>query len=101
MFPAIFLDRDGILIEDKGCISKPSQVTFYKQTFDAVKLLSKDYKLFIVTNQSWISKGDIFFEEAAKVNNFIKNTIVGYYNTQQQFLRLKVSQPCESSLPLQ
>ena len=75
MFPAIFLDRDGTLIEDKGCISKPSQVTFYKQTFDAVKLLSKDYKLFIVTNQSWISKGDISFEEAAKVNNFIKNVI--------------------------
>lgn len=72
MYSAVFLDRDGTLIEDNGCISKTSEVMFYQQTIEAVKLLNKKYKIFIVTNQSWISKGVVSFEQVLEVNHFIK-----------------------------
>ena len=76
MYPAVFLDRDGTLIEDNGCISKTSEVVFYKQTVEALKLLCMKYKLFIVTNQSWISKGNVSLEEVSKVNYFIKEQFI-------------------------
>jgi len=68
--PAIFLDRDGTLIEDAGFLRDVAQVDFYPQTFSALRRLA-DFALFIVTNQSGIAKGQIRIEEARAVNDYV------------------------------
>jgi histidinol-phosphate phosphatase family protein len=68
--PAVFLDRDGTLIEDAGFLRHAAQVDFYPQTFSALRRLG-DYMLFIVTNQSGIAQGHIRAEEARAVNDYV------------------------------
>jgi histidinol-phosphate phosphatase family protein len=68
--PAVFLDRDGILMEDAGFLRDVAQVDFYPQTFSALRRLG-DFVLFIVTNQSGIAKGHIRTEEARAVNDHV------------------------------
>lgn len=69
--PALFLDRDGTIIEDRGHLSDPSQVCFYPETIDALHRLEKDFALFIITNQSGISSGIIRHEDARRVNEHV------------------------------
>ncbi len=69
--PAIFLDRDGTIIDDIGHIKHPSDVVFYPFTFKALKLLQKHFLLFIITNQSGIAKEIITENEANVVNRYI------------------------------
>lgn len=68
--PAVFLDRDGTIIDDAGFLRDVSQVEFYPQTFEALRRL-EGFVLFIVTNQSGIAKGHIRTEEARTVNDFV------------------------------
>lgn len=60
---AIFLDRDGVINQDTGYISKRDDFIFIDGAIDAMKLLKeKGYQLVIVTNQSGIARG-LFSEE--------------------------------------
>lgn len=72
--PAIFLDRDGTLIEDRGHLRSASEVVFFPGTIPALRLLQKRFKLFIVTNQTGIGEGTITPAEADRVNDhFLKH----------------------------
>jgi len=71
MNKAIFLDRDGTIIKDKGYINSPKDVIFYDFTFNSLRKLQQDYKLFIVTNQQGIAKGLIDHEELGEIHNYI------------------------------
>ena len=71
MKPAIFLDRDGTLIEDRGYLRKKEEVCFYPFTVDALKRLQPSYLLFIVTNQTCISEGLVSREEVDAVNRHV------------------------------
>jgi len=75
MKQAIFLDRDGTMIKDKGFLSEPSKVAFYSFTVKALKLLQKKFELFIVTNQCGIANGIISKNEVERVNGFIIDTL--------------------------
>jgi len=69
--PAVFLDRDGTLIEDRGHLGDPSQVAFYPETFPALRRLGGQFLLFIVTNQNGIAKGVTTPEGVRRVNDFV------------------------------
>lgn len=74
MNKAIFLDRDGVIINnDKHYyIYKPKDIEYVADIFDAVAQFSKNgYLLFIVTNQGGISKGEYTIADAEAVNNHI------------------------------
>lgn len=73
--PAIFLDRDGTIIEDLGYIKNPSDVVFYQTSFKALSILQKHFLLFIITNQSGISKGLITDKEVKKVNEYLLESL--------------------------
>ena len=71
MNKAIFLDRDGTIIKDKGYISKVNDVIFYPFTFKSLRELQKEFLLFIVTNQAGIGKGLIQPDEMHAIHQHI------------------------------
>ena len=72
---AVFLDRDGTIIEDRGHLRDPSEVIFFTETFEALRELQKRFLLFIVTNQSGIAKGLITPEDVDCVNAHVITTL--------------------------
>ncbi len=68
---AVFLDRDGTLIEDRGWLREPADVVFLADTFDALRALQDVALLFIVTNQSGIAKGLLTAAQADAVNRHV------------------------------
>lgn len=74
-FPAIFLDRDGTIIQDNGYIDNLLDVEFFPYTFEALRLLQNHFLLFIITNQSGISKGFISESKVQAVNRYIAQTL--------------------------
>ncbi len=69
--PAIFLDRDGTLIEDRGNLSHPNQVVFLPGAIQALQVLRDDFAFFVVTNQSGVAKGHLTLEQVAAVNAYV------------------------------
>jgi D-glycero-D-manno-heptose 1,7-bisphosphate phosphatase len=58
MKPAVFLDRDGTMIDDVGYLDSLSRVAFYPWTVDAVRALNgAGLGVVVVTNQSGIARG--------------------------------------------
>ncbi len=58
MTPAIFLDRDGTLIDDPGFLSEPEAVHLLPGVSAALRRLQQaGYRLVVVSNQSGIGRG--------------------------------------------
>jgi len=68
---AVFLDRDGTLIEDRGHLRAPCEVAIFPDTVEALKRLQPSFQLFIVTNQSGVAKGALSLDEADRVNKHV------------------------------
>lgn len=63
MHKAVFLDRDGTIIEDPGYLSRPEQVRFLPGAIEGLRRMQEaGYLLVIITNQSGIARG-YFTEE--------------------------------------
>ena len=61
--PAVFLDRDGTLIEDVGFLARVEQVQLYPWTIAAVQRLNQaGLPVVVTTNQSGVARG--FLTEA-------------------------------------
>jgi len=77
MFPAIFLDRDGVIIENQSnYIRSWEDVTFIPGALAAlVKASTSKYKIIIVTNQSAIGRGIISRQTADGINRRIAEVI--------------------------
>jgi D-glycero-D-manno-heptose 1,7-bisphosphate phosphatase len=68
---AVFLDRDGTIIEDVGYIKDPVDIKIYPESYKALDILKDKFLLFIITNQSGISKGFTTEDEVNEVNKRI------------------------------
>jgi L-threonylcarbamoyladenylate synthase len=71
MKPAVFLDRDGTIIEDRGHLRMPSEVVFYPDSVRALVKLQEHFLLFIVTHQPGISAGVLRAEDVDRVNGHV------------------------------
>jgi D-glycero-D-manno-heptose 1,7-bisphosphate phosphatase len=80
MFPAIFLDRDGVLIENRDdYVREWSHVTLLPNAIDALTGFHRaGFKIIIVTNQSAVGRGMMTFHEAQKINERLVKTIGEY-----------------------
>jgi len=66
---AIFLDRDGTLIQEKEYLHRPEEVAILPGAAAALRRLQEaGFKLFIVSNQSGVGRGRFTLEDVAKVN---------------------------------
>lgn len=69
---AVFLDRDGTLIEDKNYLHCPEEVVIYPGVGPALKRLQDaGFKLFIVTNQSGVGRGYFTLEDVQRVHEHL------------------------------
>ena len=68
---AVFVDRDGTLIDDTGYLGDPAGIVFYPGVPESLKRLREaGYRLVVVTNQSGIGRG-YFDEETAILVNYV------------------------------
>jgi len=67
---AVFLDRDGTLIDDVPYLSDPAKVRLLPEVPEALRLLaSAGYRLIVVTNQSGIGRGYYTEHDMHRVND--------------------------------
>ncbi len=57
MKKAAFLDRDGTINEDIGWLFSEDKIEFIPGSIEALRILQKQYLLFIITNQPGIEQG--------------------------------------------
>jgi D-glycero-D-manno-heptose 1,7-bisphosphate phosphatase len=73
MYPAIFLDRDGTIIEERNYISRPEEVVILPGAVSGLQeLQAAEFKLFIVSNQSGVGRGYFTLADVEKVNEHIR-----------------------------
>jgi D-glycero-D-manno-heptose 1,7-bisphosphate phosphatase len=60
MRPAVFLDRDGTIIEERGYLDRLELLELFPFTVDAIRLLNRaGYATVVITNQGGIGRGII------------------------------------------
>ena len=84
---AVFLDRDGTIIEDEIYLNDVNKIRYLPHTFEALKLLQDlNYKLIVVTNQSGLARGFVEIDKLKAIHKKIYQDgakrgveIVGFY----------------------
>jgi D-glycero-D-manno-heptose 1,7-bisphosphate phosphatase len=67
---AVFIDRDGTIIEDADYCSHPKQVKVFPGVSEALRLLkSHGFKIIVITNQSGIGRGFFTVDEYRSVES--------------------------------
>lgn len=56
--PAVFLDRDGTLLEEAGYLDRLERLIFFPYSIDAIRLLNRaGLSVVVITNQAGIARG--------------------------------------------
>jgi D,D-heptose 1,7-bisphosphate phosphatase len=73
---AIFLDRDGTLMEDPGYINHPDQVKLLDGVAEAlIELRAMGYLLIVVTNQSAVARGIVSEKVLGEIHNRLRQVL--------------------------
>jgi D-glycero-D-manno-heptose 1,7-bisphosphate phosphatase len=73
---AVFLDRDGTLIEDKDYLHRPEEVVIFPGAADALqRLQDAGFLLIMVTNQSGIGRGYFTLADCEKVHEHLQREL--------------------------
>ena len=71
--PALFLDRDGVIVEEKGYIVNFRDIKLIKGSANLIKKANKiGLKVFIVTNQSAIARGLLKLSTYKKISDHLE-----------------------------
>ncbi|HEY0461850.1 MAG TPA: HAD family hydrolase [Pyrinomonadaceae bacterium] len=74
--PAVFIDRDGTLIEEVNFLHRVEELQFFPFTDESVKLLKENgFLVVLVTNQSGIGRGIYTVEEMNAVHDAIQDDL--------------------------
>jgi len=69
---AVFLDRDGTIIEERNYVRTPEDVVIFPSAPAALtRLLNAGFRLFIVTNQSGVGRGYFTLADVERVNKHL------------------------------
>ncbi len=76
LFPAIFIDRDGVICKEKSYITSLEQMEIYPFAQEAVRRLrDAGFKTIIVTNQSAVGRGMMSEETLKQINEYLQKII--------------------------
>lgn len=76
MRPAVFLDRDGVINEEIGHLTRADQLRLLPGASDAIKRLNDhDVPVVVVTNQSVVARGLCTEEDVIAVNRALDNLL--------------------------
>jgi histidinol-phosphate phosphatase family protein len=68
--PAIFLDRDGTIIEQVSYLTRPEQIKLIPGTAEAIRMLhGAGYRIAVVTNQPVIARGDSTPQQLLRIHD--------------------------------
>lgn len=71
---AVFLDRDGVLIEERNYLHRVEDVVFISAAAPALRRLSDaGFLLFVVTNQSGVGRGFFSMADVKKVHAHLEH----------------------------
>ena len=74
--PAVFLDRDGTLIEDVGYVDSVKRLQLYPWSIESVRLLRRSgYAVVIVTNQAGVARGMVKEQAVSDVYELIQKRL--------------------------
>lgn len=77
MTPAVFLDRDGTLVDDPGFLSDPDAVHLLAGVAAALRRLQQaGYRLVVVSNQSGIGRGLLTVAQVEAVHRELDRQLV-------------------------
>lgn len=75
-FPAIFLDRDGVLIEDVHLLIRPEQIRILPNVAKALSEFKKvGFKLIVVSNQTVVARGLASEADVHRINSDIEKLL--------------------------
>ena len=78
MNAAVFLDRDGTLIEEKGYLHRPEDVVVLSGVARALmRVRDAGFRLIMVTNQSGVGRGLYTLDDVARVNEHLLRELGG------------------------
>lgn len=70
--PAVFLDRDGVLIKEKSYIISLDQIEIFPYTADCIRQIhQKGYYAIVITNQSGIARGLFTEMKLQEMNRYL------------------------------
>lgn len=73
---AVFLDRDGTMIEDVGYLRHVEDIRLFPWTVDAIRALNAaGFSVVVTTNQSGIARGLLTVEDLAEIHAAIAATL--------------------------
>jgi D,D-heptose 1,7-bisphosphate phosphatase len=76
--PAVFLDRDGTIVEDPGYLRDPGKIQFIPGALDALRTLQRaGYRLVLVTNQAGVARGLLTETDVRRVNDRLISLLKG------------------------
>lgn len=76
LYKCVFLDRDGVINEDKGYISKIKDFKIFPGTAKAVKLLNNNnYLVILITNQAGVGRGLISLKQLNLIHLYLKRVM--------------------------
>src|SRR5262245_16630266 len=76
MHRAVFLDRDGTIIEEKEYLHRPEDVAMVVGAGAALRRLQEaGFKLFLVTNQSGVGRGYFTLADVKQVHAHLTNEL--------------------------
>lgn len=76
MIPAVFLDKDGTLVEDEPPNVDISRLRFYPDAFPALRLLQgAGFALVIVTNQGGVAHGRFSEADVQEMGSYVRRRL--------------------------
>ena len=74
--PALFLDRDGVIIHDYGYVHLPNQVSLYEEVIPLIQYANKqNWWVFVVSNQSGVGRGKFSISHVVKLHKYLQDIL--------------------------
>ncbi|MGM7701384.1 D-glycero-alpha-D-manno-heptose-1,7-bisphosphate 7-phosphatase [Pseudalkalibacillus sp. Hm43] len=69
MQKAVFLDRDGVINDNKRPVNRPEELILYPKAGEAIRLLNEaGYRVFVVTNQGGVGLGYLSEQDLKEIH---------------------------------